>query len=364
MIRQLILIASTVAATAVHAQTTQRFTANKASEYGITYTLPKTVVEVTLAAERTVKTPGEFALYAKKYLNIDPILEPSARWQLTGAEILQRAEVDDDERFLVQFKSGSSPFMMLTPEGFPLTINNENAELPDVAVSKLVSVSAPPTVLETPAARQAVTEDMLKSHSTAKRAELAAARIYEIRQQRSDIISGQADGMPSDGQAMQIALDNLKLQEEALTAMFAGTVSKSTEVRTFTVNPPVEDEPETFVVARMSVTEGIVPSENLSGAPVMLNFRNIREASLPVNDKGVEKSFPKGGVAYRIPGSAELSVTFNGKTYAEAAFAVTQYGAVFGVDPSLFTDKKAPSYLDFDVLTGGIVELGTKTLSN
>lgn len=364
MKRETIIIAAAFAAFGLQAQTTQRFTANKASEYGITYTLPKTVMEVTLAAEKTVRTPGEFALYAKKYLNIDPLLEKSTRWALVGAEILPRAVADDEERFLAQFKSGSSPFMMLTPEGFPLSVNNENAERPEQARSTLKSIAPKPTILETSAAREAVTEDMLKSHSVAKRAELAAARIYEIRQQRSDIISGQADGMPADGQAMQLALDNLKQQEEALTAMFAGTVSKSTEVRTFTVTPPMDEEPESIIIARLSVTDGIVDKDDLSGAPVRMTFGNIREASLPVNEKGVEKSFPRGGVAYRIPGSAEMTVTFDGKTYAEAEYAVAQYGVVFGVDPSLFTDKKAPSYLDFDALSGAILELGTKVPAN
>lgn len=345
-------------AAGLSAQVTQKFTANKASEYGITYSLPQTVVKVTLAAERTVKTPGEFALYAKKYLNIDPILEQSTRWTLKQAEIIPGAVADQDERYLVQFKSGTTPFMILTPEGFPISINNETAKPSQEIKTTLEAIPAVPTILETAAANQAVTEDMLKSHSTAKRAELAAARIYEIRQQRSDIISGQADGMPSDGAAMQLALDNLKQQEDALTAMFIGTTSKSVEVKTYTVTPPVDDE--TVIIARLSVLEGLVDADNLSGAPVKVSFSNIKEATLPVNEKGIEKTFPKGGVAYRIPGSADIKVTFDNRTFASASFAITQYGVVFGVDPALFTDKKAPSYLNFDTLSGAILELGTK----
>ncbi len=51
-----------------------------------------------------------------------------------------------------------------------------------------------------------MTEDMLRSTSTAKRAELAAARIYELRQSRSDIMSGNADQAPTDGEGLKLVL--------------------------------------------------------------------------------------------------------------------------------------------------------------
>lgn len=39
---------------------------------------------------------------------------------------------------------------------------------------------------------------------------------------------------------------------------------------------------------------------------------------------------------------------------------VAQYGIVFGLDPKMFTDKKAPAYLLLDPVTGAIKVLGTK----
>ena len=44
---------------------------------------------------------------------------------------------------------------------------------------------------------------------------------------------GQADNMPSDGAQLKIMLDNLNLQEEAMTEMFSGVRNK--EEKTFTV---------------------------------------------------------------------------------------------------------------------------------
>ena len=238
---------------------------------------------------------------------------------------------------------------------FPMAVNTEarpvdSPELPEAR-------EAEPTVLETAAARQAMTEEMLKSPSSAKRAELAAARIFEIRQTRSDIISGNADQMPGDGQAMKLALDNLAAQEAALTAMFAGTTQTSTQVRTYTVMPPEQNKK--MVVARLSVTDGLVDADNLTGDPIYLDIRVKQRGELPKNDKGEPKKFPKGGLAYRVPGTAGVTAEFDGRQLDSHDLDVAQYGVVFGLEPGMFTDKKAPAYAVFNPASGALVELGT-----
>ena len=64
-------------------------------------------------------------------------------------------------------------------------------------------------------------------------------------------------------------------------------------------------------------------------------------------------------MAYRIPGTARVSVSYDGDNLAEGTFEVAQYGVVFGLDPALFTAKKSAAYLRFNPLTGSIRELGT-----
>lgn len=359
-------IAAAIAATALSAgaQTTRKFTANKASEFGLVYTLPVTTLDVTVEAERTIRTRGEFYKYALKYLNIDPILEDETLWSVKSVTVNPRGTTAgaDDERYLVQFKNGTQPFMMLTEESIPMSINApETADTGPLHEIPQPQAAAP-TPLEGPAARQAVTEEMLQARSVAKRAELAAAKIYELRQNRNDIISGQADGMPSDGAAMKLALDNLDRQEAALTAMFTGTVSKSTDVKTFHVTPErpaSQGEANSLVVARVSAVDGIVDATDLSGIPIELTVEAESLGELPVNDKGQTKEFPKGGLAYRIPGRGLITVTSNGRSLFSDSFDIAQYGVVFGLEPNLFTDKKAPAYARFEPTTGAIIELGT-----
>lgn len=341
------------------AQTTSKLTASKANEYGLIYTLPLTSFEVTIAAEKTVRTPGEFYQYAKKYLNADPILSPSVSWRITDAVIEQTAYPDVNERYLVTLKGGNGVFITVNDENFPIAINDDSTDGNVVEVEKPQPVEAQPTILERSVARQAVTPEMIQSKSSAKRAELAAAKIYELRTNRNEIIAGQADAMPSDGAAMKLALEQIAAQEEALTAMFLGTTQTSVEVRTYNIGVPVNGEPERTVVARLSAVDGLVAADDLSGAPIYVTVTSQTRGELPVNEKGVTKTFPKGGVAYRIPGTARVSVSYGGDEIAGGTFDVAQYGVVFGLDPALFTAKKSAAYLRFNPLTGSIRELGT-----
>lgn len=347
------------AAAPIYAQTTQKLTASKLNEYGLIYTLPTTTLDVTVEAEKTVRQPGEYYLYAKKYLGLDPISEPSVSYRILSITVTPRGIADENERYLVQFKSGSTPFMMVSNENFPLAVNTESA--PSFPTADIpVARPAEPTILEKPVASQAVTAEMLQSTSSAKRAELAAARIFELRQNRNEIIAGNADNMPSDGQAMQLALDNLAAQEAALTAMFTGTEQTSTQVATFSFTPSADggDRTET-TIARLSALDGIVDANNLSGDPIKLRLTVTERGTLPKNEKGEEKRFPKGGLAYRIPGTANVVTTFNGRTLSNNNVEVAQFGIVFGLEPALFTNKKTPAYAIFNPTTGSVTEVGT-----
>lgn len=356
-LRNLLIYMAVLTSIPAMGQTTQKLTANKLSEYGLIYSLPLTGINVTVEVECIQKTPGQFYQYAKKYLGEQPITESSKVYTLKSVVVTPTAVADDEESYLVQFKSGSTPFMMLDGGNFPLSINTEAVSIPQ-QTQLPVAKAAEPSILDMPIARQAVTEEMMQSPSSAKRAELAAARIFELRASRADIIAGRADQMPSDGTAMQLALDNLGAQEAALTAMFLGTTQTSTEVRTYNYLPDGSDSQE-LIVARISSLKGAVDATDLSGAPLYMRLTATEHGQLPVNEKGKEKEFPKGGLAYCIPGSGVVSLSFNGNEVASQKLDIAQFGVVFGLDPNLFTDKKEPAYAIFNPFTGAIREIGT-----
>lgn len=353
-----LILAVAAGLTPAAAQSTQKLTASKATEYGLTYTLPNTVLDVTLEVEHTITQPGEFCNYANRYLGISDVIRTAdEQIAIKSVTLTQHGVPNAENRWLAQFKSGAQTSMVLTDGGIPLSINNDEVELP-VAPTLPQAVEAQPTPLETEAARHAVTLEMTRSTSLSKKAELAAQRIFELREQRNELISGNADNMPPDGSALQVALNGLAEQEAALTAMFIGTTKKYTEVTTISYEPKNEDV-KNIVLTRISPVDGVVGVNDMSGIPVMMSMQVISEGKLPLNEKGEEKKFPKGGVAYTIPGTAEFTLTFNGKTLKTATVELAQLGCTFGIDPALFTDKKAPSFVEFSPVTGAIVKLDT-----
>ncbi len=338
------------------AQTSQKITAGKASDYGLTYSLPLTALDIYLEAEISDEKPGEFYNYARRHLGItDAITAAKRSAKLKSVTIVPRGIPDADNRWTAQFKNGTSASMTLTPEGIPLAINGEG-QTSAKAPQKPAARAAAPSPLEGPAAAQAVTQEMARSASTSKKAELAAQRIFELRETRSDILSGQADNPPADGAAMKLVLENLAAQEAALTAMFAGVSSSHTVVDKITFVPD-SNEVRDQVVARISAVDGILQPDNLAGAPVTLDIKILERSELPLTEKGEPKTFPKGGVAYCIPGRALVTVNYAGQPVASEEIDLAQLGVVFGLNPALFTDKKEPYSVTFDTTTGGAVKL-------
>lgn len=354
-----ILIPLLLAATAfvpAQAQTTTRLSATKANSYALVYSLPTTRLRITLEAEITTRRPGEFHKYAKKYLNINsPIAREEHSASLRSVVVSTEGVADPDQRYAVQFKFGTEPFMLLSPQGVPLSVNtSKTLDIVDPALPE--SRDAEPTPLQTPAARQVVSEEMMQSQSTAKRAELAASALFGIRQTRADLISGQADQMPPDGKSLQLMLDNLEAQEKALMAMFVGTTSTRTQVETYTVDP--DGDISNLILARISAVDGIVSASDLSGAPVYLNLSVTQRGEMPLNEKGIRLEFPKNGFAYCIPGTADVTVSYDDRTYFSRSEQFAQFGVVYGLAPNSFTDKKAPIYIILDPATGAIREQG------
>lgn len=341
-------------------QTVQKFTAGKANEYGISYSLPTTVLDITIETETTVNRPGEFYKYARRYFSVqDPITAETTTVRVKSINIATHGESDPDQRYLITFKPGYTPFMLLGENGTPLSINTDNTFKP-AGITLPTPVAAKPTPLEAPEAKQALTEEIMQSQSTAKRAELAATQIFALRQSRNDIITGQADQMPPDGKAMELVLNNINAQEAALMAMFIGTTQTSTNVVTLKYTPTGDNDVETrIVLARLSHTDGIVPADDLSGAPIYLSLNVTDRPTMPLNAKGQEIEIPRDAFIYALPGKVNISVEYDHTVMASASVDMAQYGIKYGIKPNTFTEKKSPSYAIFDPSTGAIIELGT-----
>lgn len=351
-----ILLIAAIGSGFANAQETQRLTANKLNEYGLIYSLPKTHLNIEVEAVKTTKKAGPFFKYAKKYLGATNIVTADAQsWDIKNVAISTFGVADKDEEYLMQFKAGAAPYMILDSEGLPLAIN---AEVTPQSTSHRQNQIAEPTPLDGNTLN-VFSEDMIAGESTMKRAEAAAAKIFELRETRNDLVSGNADQMPPDGESLKLMLDELNRQESILTAMFVGVTTTETVVSRFDYVPTADVTNE--VIFRISDYNGVVDASDLSGEPVYLTIATTVKGELPVNEKGEVKEAPKGAVMYCIPGKANVALNYNGKRIAIKDVEVAQFGVKFGLNPKLFIDKKAPAYVIYNPDTGALLKMGTTT---
>lgn len=340
----------------VCAQQTKMLTADKHNEYGLIYTLPTTQLDIEVTAKRTVNIAGPYYQYAKKFIGTDKVIkEDSESWVITGVKVKPYGVADNSEEYLMQLKSGALTSICVDENGMLLAINKE---IPSKTEKGRSNVSVQSTELDDININeylQYVDEDFIASQSSAKKAQMLAESLMEIRDAKISLTRGTAETMPQDGKQLELMLNSLSHQEKVLTSAFTGVTMSETITRTYTYCP-TQDGRE--VLFRMSDFSGFVEPDNYAGDPVYISVKVTRKGELPKDAKGEEKKLPKDAVIYNIPGAAKISITTLGKTLYEKEIELAQLGVKFGLAPTLFSSKKDRSFAEFNPVTGGLIEIG------
>ncbi|MBP1617987.1 MAG: hypothetical protein H6Q14_1814 [Bacteroidetes bacterium] len=347
-----------LATASLSAQTTVKMSAVKGNNYGVAYTLPKTSITITATILKTTRTAGEYYQYAERYLNIsNPIRQDETIYELTNITSSSKGIPDKGNSFLVEFRSNStSPFITLTKDGVICAINSDAVFEPKTAEATELENSAP-DVLPNP--RTFLSEEILSAGSTAKQAELIAKQIYKLRESKNNILTGEADNMPPDGNAYKIVMDQLTQQEKALTQMFIGQETAETSSVAFTVVPS-DKNIDKQVLFRFSKHLGVVPADDLSGAPVYLSLTNktpiVKPILTPKEEKALAEKFSKG-IIYNIPGKANLRISFDSKEFVKKEIDVVQYGQQDVLAEKMFDNNKQPVKVIFFPDLGAIKQI-------
>lgn len=353
MKKSILILAALISALTTVAQEAIKLQPEKYNDYALTYYLPQTVLNIEVVATKTSYQPGPYFQYAQKYLGTSDVITHEADvWEIISISATPHGEANTANRYQLTFKPKQTPYIFVSPEHTILSINTTPATIttdtvvtPAIATAQAVDMT------------QALTEEMLMSGSVAKMAELAAKQIYRIRESRMNILTGEADNMPADGESMRIIIEQLEQQEQSLTALFTGT--KSVEVYTKTIKYTPQEDIENHIIMRFSDHLGFVDANNLSGAPIYLSTEITKRGEYPVDINGVVKTAPKGAIAYNIPGEALISISYEKQSMVHKKIQVAQLGVIYGLDPALFVTKKEPAFVVFDPYTGGIQEIGT-----
>lgn len=351
-----IAIALLLLSMSIKAQMPIRHNALESNRYGVVYNLPLTQLNFELKITKTTYKTGEFYQYAKQYLSIDnPITADKTEYKLDGVSVRNVGIPNKHNSYLIEFKSKSAePFVYLTEDGLICSINKDapimeqdNTEEESAEVSNSIN------------AHSLFSEEILLAGSKAKQAELIAKQIFALRLSRSDILTGEADNMPPDGQAYQLVIDQINMQEKALVELFSGSVETEQSTSTISIIPGLENI-DREVHFRFSEKLGLVDADDLAGEPIYLSLINrTPQPEIVLSEKEerrLQKKFSEG-VIYNIPSKAQLIVSFQNKTLLNTEVDVVQYGSQDVLTEQMFDIRKQPVKVEFYPHLGAIKQI-------
>lgn len=323
----------------------------KANDFGVTYSLPQTSLVVDAEVTKVTCKAGPYYQYAEKYLGVkDAVTENQVYYELGKVDLINRGIPDPDHTYIVAFKPGTvAPYVYLTEDGLLCSINTEYT--PDAAEPDSAAAARRPKT----SAASVLSEELLMAGSTAKQAEVAAKQIYRIRESRLNILTGDADNLPPDGEAMKLVIQQLEDQERTLTQLFTGTRDRQTDHYEVSVVP--SDDLDKEVIFRFSKQLGIVAADDLGGAPVYMNLKATERAPQLDPKEAEKKEKSLKGIVYNVPGKASVQIVMGRKTLYKGTVQIAQFGSREGLAPVMFEDKKAPVKVLFYPETGAIRQI-------
>ncbi len=256
-----------------------------------TISLPQTELEVQITVRTEQIVTGPYARYAQKYLGVIAPLTDRTSSTIESATIRPVSQVIPAAHIAPAIPKATSH--LRSENGFPKV-------LPD-------KMSNTPLSLE-------------------ESARAAADRIYALRKARIELITGEA-GENVFGAGLKTALEEIDRMENDYLSLFLGRQIVSSVVKCFTITP--SSDKQTYIVCRFSPQSGVLPDDDLSGQPVILELKpsgTVNTAEIPVSTKP-----SKTDRQYRIADEVACRLIFDNKTVAAATLPIFQFGTTVSV---------------------------------
>lgn len=307
----------------------------------LTYCLPSTTVTLQVEAVQEKFYAGPYAKYAEKYLGVKARQNDETSFQLTKISMTPFVEADQNKRYSVAVDKGNidASFLKLSAEGLisfgDAAFGNETVwrfptettgNFADKGVSSNITSGA--AVLyrnekkESAYNKVSVQQSMIVAKSLEQRASETASMILDLRRQRLQIVTGDTDATYS-GEAMGAAIEELTRLEKEYMTLFVGYSEYQTQAMNFDVIPDPERETQKYVAFRLSDTAGLVPADNLSGKPVIMEFipQTFEQVSAPESRKHTPVL-----AYYRIPAVCTVKLTEGVDVLLQSRMPVYQLG--------------------------------------
>ena len=292
---------------------------------------------------------GPLSDYASSYFEMEDYVEyETTEYKLLDVKMTPVTSPDPNALFFVTFtaaRGGSKLQFDVLPNGIIRSVGVGNDT--ETVEPKPMPQEQPQCCHEESAVSEEFVGLMSAGKTNAMLAKEVADKIVEIRKAKFYLISGDVEmaSNPETFNAMYKKLDDMEY-----TSLLLGKRVTKKVVRTVYVIP--NKEVPTQTVAKFSETEGLTVGTSGSGSMITVQTLSLNTTAAinAPSQSAVESMTYDSKVFYRIPETANVKVSCDGKTLLEDRLIVNQLGAMLMAP---VTNTK----LMFDTETGQIVNM-------
>ncbi len=308
----------------------------------ITYSLPSTTISLEVDAVKESFYAGPYAKYAEKYLGITAYHQDYVTFNIESVKLTPYVEADNSSRYMLTRIPGpiDETFLKLSSLGLISikegsgTQTNWRFPIPvagDFAGQGLTSnfTSEATTLFKKEEgtntfSKIAFQQSMLVTKTLEQKAKEAADKILQFRKQRMQIVTGDTDATYS-GEAMSAAIKELHRMEEEYLALFIGYSVTQHQKMNFDIIPQKDNEKQIYIAFRLSDTAGLVPADDMTGKPVIMELipEPIKEMEAPEKFKVKSKT---EFLHFRIPAVCKLTLRNGSSLLLQTRIPVYQLG--------------------------------------
>jgi len=334
---------------------------------GIIYSLPHTVINVSLVVNKIQKTKGPYAEFADKYLGLTNLItNDGTEYELREISLTTTAEPDPEQFYFVELDDKSSREsksieMYLSEAGFLQDATDvSKRKNPQIAGSEFqpesgnafadilnpswferVDTVIRKVSVETTTIEQKVFRKTNREKNAEQKARDAADIILKLDESKINLLSGYQEVGYEKG-SLEYMCSQLEVMKAEYLALFKGITSVTTTNVNFTFIPKSGETEQNTTLCKFSKMKGAFEKSATGGDPITIV---VESQGLTKSISDHLKSKNSGdrrihGFSYRIPEYAKISVKVGGQTRLEAVFSINQLGVISSVPASSFSSLR------------------------
>ncbi len=338
----------TLMALGAMAQVSQLSGSSQPMAGSVVYSLPRTAVKLKVEVAKESYVEGPYASYAQKYLSVNLPHKGAASYTIKSISMMPVSESDPSQTYMLNIsatKNASANFLAFTSEGLILPIGYQESDFgqvrysnPSTSAMSFYDMNSEPNFVNESAVfynsvktdtgfiRVPVQRAQLVEKNTEKKAEEVANTIFNLRKKRIELITGDADNIPT-GEGLRAALEEIRRLEEEYLSLFVGKTYSGTETYYFDVIPIATQSRQSYIAFRFSETQGVLPSGNVAGRPIILELEAEKSAA-SIDTGGASKTVQ---LFYRVPQTVSARLMDGQKLLIQDRIPVLQLGQTLSI---------------------------------